>query len=68
MCIRDSLKRDACETGRRATALIMLAEDVYKRQEYGNEDADASRRVEFKFRMQDEQMIESMRQLLEAMG
>ncbi len=36
--------------------------------EYGNEDAEASRRVEFKFRMQDEQMIESMRQLLEDMG
>ncbi|MDO4741190.1 MAG: OmpA family protein, partial [Eubacteriales bacterium] len=33
--------------------------------ENGVEDADASRRVEFKFRLQDEQMIEQMAQLLE---
>lgn len=31
----------------------------------GEENADASRRVEFKFRLQDEQMIEQMAQLLE---
>lgn len=30
----------------------------------GTEDADASRRVEFKFRLQDEQMIDQMAQLL----
>lgn len=33
----------------------------------GIEDADASRRVEFKFRMQDEQMIQSMREILDSM-
>ncbi len=32
---------------------------------YGNEDKDASRRVVFKFRMTDEQMIQQMRQILE---
>lgn len=34
----------------------------------GSVNLEASRRVEFKFRLQDEQMIESMRQLLESMG
>ncbi|MDO4548365.1 MAG: OmpA family protein [Clostridia bacterium] len=34
----------------------------------GSVDKTASRRVEFKFRLQDEQMIESMRQILEGMG
>lgn len=33
----------------------------------GTVNLEASRRVEFKFRLQDEQMIESMRQLLESM-
>ena len=33
---------------------------------YGNEDKDASRRVVFKFRMTDEQMIQQMRQILES--
>ena len=33
---------------------------------FGNEDKDASRRVVFKFRMTDEQMIQQMRQILEA--
>lgn len=33
----------------------------------GLEDAESSRRVEFKFRMQDEQMIESMREILSSM-
>ncbi len=33
----------------------------------GAEDAESSRRVEFKFRMQDEQMIESMRTILNSM-
>lgn len=39
-----------------------------KKDAQGNEDAEASRRVEFKFRMQDEQMIQSMREILESMG
>lgn len=34
----------------------------------GQEDAEASRRVEFKFRMQDEQMIQSMRDILGSMN
>ena len=34
----------------------------------GAEDAEASRRVEFKFRLQDEQMIESMRGILSGMA
>jgi len=33
---------------------------------FGNEDKDASRRVVFKFRMTDEQMIQQMRQILES--
>ena len=44
---------------------------TYKQAELlpdGSIDLDASRRVEFKFRLQDEQMIESMRQLLESMN
>ena len=32
---------------------------------YGNEDKDASRRVVFKFRLTDEQMIEQLKQILE---
>lgn len=36
--------------------------------ESGQEDAAASRRVEFKFRMQDEQMIQSMRDILSGMA
>ena len=36
--------------------------------ENGQVDKTASRRVEFKFRMQDEQMIEDMRRLLEGFG
>ena len=34
--------------------------------EYGNEDMDASRRVVFKFRLTDEQMIQQMKAILEA--
>ena len=34
---------------------------------FGEVDKDASRRVEFKFRMHDEQMVDDMRQLLERM-
>ncbi len=33
--------------------------------EYGNENADASRRVEVKFRLKDEEMIEELRQILD---
>ena len=34
--------------------------------EYGNEDMDASRRVVFKFRLTDEQMIEQLKSILES--
>ncbi len=43
--------------GRSESQLIYAAD--------GTENKDASRRVEFKFRLQDEQMIESMRAILE---
>ena len=33
--------------------------------EYGHEDAEASRRVEFKFSLRDADMIEEMRRILE---
>ena len=35
------------------------------RDENGNVDADASRRVEFKFRLKDDEMINEMKNILE---
>ncbi len=40
---------------------------VLRTDAQGLEDAESSRRVEFKFRMQDEQMIDSMREILSSM-
>lgn len=40
-----------------------MSDPVY--DEYGNIDMDASRRVEVKFRLRDEEMIEELRQLVE---
>ena len=39
-----------------------------KRDAYGNEDMDASRRVVFKFRLTDEQMIQQLKEILEESG
>ena len=35
--------------------------------QYGNEDAEASRRVEFKFRLKDSEMIQEMNRILTQM-
>ena len=53
MCIRDRLTI----TGRGATGLIY--------DQYGNEDKEASRRVEFHFSLKDSEMIDQMNRLLQ---
>ena len=57
--MKQQLRRIGTCNGRSFANLIYTPE--------GKEDAEASRRVEFKFRMQDEQMIESMRTILSDM-
>lgn len=54
---KDYLRKIVTANGRSYSNLIY--------DENGEEDADKSRRVEFKFRLQDEQMIEQMVELLE---
>lgn len=57
--MKERLRQIATANGRSYSHPVYAAD--------GSIDMDASRRVEFKFRLQDEQMIESMRQLLESM-
>ncbi|MDI9505223.1 MAG: OmpA family protein [Clostridiales bacterium] len=57
--MKNRLRRIATANGRSYSALVYDASGV--------EDKTASRRVEFKFRLQDEQMIEDMRLILEEM-
>lgn len=57
--MKNRLRRIATANGRSFSALVYDASGV--------EDKTASRRVEFKFRLQDEQMIEDMRLILEEM-
>ena len=57
--MKKRLRRIATANGRSFSNPVYSAD--------GTVDKTASRRVEFKFRLQDEQMIESMRQILEGM-
>ncbi len=58
--MKQTLQRIGTANGKSYSNLIRGAD--------GREDAEASRRVEFKFRMQDEQMIQSMRDILDSMN
>lgn len=58
--MKDKLKEIVTANGRSFVNTIQNAD--------GSVNDEASRRVEFKFRLQDEQMIESMRQILETMS
>ncbi|MDL2205650.1 OmpA family protein [Eubacteriales bacterium OttesenSCG-928-N13] len=57
--MKTRLRQIATANGRSFSNVLLNAD--------GTENAEASRRVEFKFRMQDEQMIESMRDILDGM-
>lgn len=55
---QDKLKEHLTVNGHSSSNLIL--------DENGNEDADASRRVEVKFRLRDEEMIQELRNILES--